>query len=422
MSPLSSSSDPWTLKEHIIPASYPRGFRRGVRDPQASHLRLHVKQYIPNDTEKTDDYSNVSAEKSITILFHHGVGCSKESYEPFFADLLAHPSCPPIRSIWSLDAANHGQSFLLNASEIGDEPHWFDTAHDVKHLINTFQAEMSAPLIGMGFSWGCNSMLVNASWHPRIFQGLICLEPAVETGWWHGFYATGIHGIIGIVRKRDRWPSREAAREAFAKNAYYGRFDARVFEKVIQYDLTDVPEAEGGGVTLTVPKCQEAAVMARPDPPLPGYPMGEEYETRQAESRLIKGFYRSEVSKSKEAMMGIHCKTLVVWSREDYRISDASYRERFTKAIGAGLVGGGGKEKGQVDELFVERGRHNFPFENPQESGAIVANWLKKAIWPAFLQEEENRSDEPVPDPKHFQVGFQQRMKEVRPMGKSSKL
>jgi hypothetical protein len=99
-----------------------------------------------------------------------------------------------------------------------------------------------------------------------------------------------------------------------------------------------------------------------------------------------------------------------------------SYRERVTNAIGKDLMGGGGKQKGQVDEKFVGRGRHNFLFDNPEESGAIVARWLIKVVWPMFLQDEVERSKEPLPKPKDFQQGFLQRTEEVRSMPKPSKL
>lgn len=248
------------------------------------------------------------------------------------------------------------------------------------------------------------------------------MEPTVEGGWWHGTYDKGIHGIMGLVRQRDKWPSLEAAWNAFAKSRYYGRFDPRVLEKVLQYDLIENPKAQGGGVTFTLPKSQQVAVMVRTDPPLPGYPVAEDYQTRQEESRTINGFYRPEGSRIKECMKAIHCKTLLMWSSEDNSISDQPYRERFTKELGTGLMGGGGLVKGQVDEIFVERGRHNFPFENPQESGAIVASWLENVMLPAYLQEESERTDDVIPTSNQFQQGFLQRMKEVRPMGKSSKL
>jgi hypothetical protein len=173
---------------------------------------------------------------------------------------------------------------------------------------------------------------------------------------------------------------------------------------------------------LTTPKSQEVAVYVRPDPPLPGYPTGEEYQTRLQESLMVNGFYRSEVSKVKEVIGAIHCKTLLMWSAEDDWLSNESYRERLTNAIGTGLMGGGGKEKGQVDERFVGQGRHTFLFDNPVESGAIVADWLMKVVWPMFLQEEIERSKEPLPKPRDFQEGLLQRMKEVRPMTIPSKL
>lgn len=164
------------------------------------------------------------------------------------------------------------------------------------------------------------------------------------------------------------------------------------------------------------------AVLVRTDPPLPGYPVAEDYQTRQEESRIINGFYRAEGTKIKQCMRAIYCKTLIMWSSEDNSFSDQPYQERFTKELGTGLMGGGGKIKGQVDEIFVERGRHNFPFENPQESGAIVARWLENVMWPAYLQEDSERTHDVVPKSNQFQEGFLQRLKEVRPMSKSSKL
>jgi pimeloyl-ACP methyl ester carboxylesterase len=169
-----SSSPTWTIHEHIIPASHPRGYRRGVRDPQTSRLKLHVKQYVPSRPP--------ASPTAITLIFQHGMppGAAKEPYEPFFWDLISHPKCPPVRAVWALDAAGFGQSFLLNKDVIGDEPQWFDSVEDVRHMINYFQDEMRSPLIGIGQSWGSVAMLVNASRHPRLFQAIILSDPVIE--------------------------------------------------------------------------------------------------------------------------------------------------------------------------------------------------------------------------------------------------
>jgi len=120
------SEDQWTVTEHIISASHIRGFTRGIRDEQNGHLRLSVKQYTP----KADT-------GYVSLFVAHGVGSSKELYEPLLDDLLSQGL--PIRSAWSLDVAHHGQSYLLNEAIIGDEPHWLDSVRDMLHTVNHFQ-------------------------------------------------------------------------------------------------------------------------------------------------------------------------------------------------------------------------------------------------------------------------------------------
>jgi pimeloyl-ACP methyl ester carboxylesterase len=91
--------DTWTVKSHVIPASHIRGYSRGVRDEKAGGLRLAVNQYTPKKPP-------ASARNPVSIIFIHGVGSTKESYEPFFARLL--DAGVPIRSIWAPDIAWHG--------------------------------------------------------------------------------------------------------------------------------------------------------------------------------------------------------------------------------------------------------------------------------------------------------------------------
>lgn len=302
---------PWTVQEHIIPASHPRGFRRAVRDPQTSRLKLHVKEYRP--------LSSPPSESAVTIIFAHGIGSTKESYEPFFADLLANPATPPIRAIWAADAANHGQSYLLNAAEIGDEHHSFDGAHDIMQMVNYFQSEMRPPLIGMGQSWGIGHILMPAAWHPRFFQGIVLIEvpggasprPPTRSGGskQEKRRASGIDASSFVAKIRDKWPSREAARKHLLKSTYYANFEKRVFEQTVRYELRDVKDGHGE-VTLVTPKYQQAIAFSRPDPPYQGYPEGEDYRTRKVVSVKRAGFYRAEPAKMIEAMPTVHCKTL----------------------------------------------------------------------------------------------------------------
>lgn len=90
----------WDVKSHIIPASHIRGYKRGVRDETKHRLQLSVNQYTPTHTSEPPTYA-------ATIVFVHGIGSTKESYEPFFANLLK--AGLPIRSIWAADLAWHGK-------------------------------------------------------------------------------------------------------------------------------------------------------------------------------------------------------------------------------------------------------------------------------------------------------------------------
>jgi hypothetical protein len=90
----------WAIRHHVIPASHIRGYKRGVRDEKNAPLQLSVNEYTPTgDVSASDD--------AVTIVFIHGVGSTKESYEPFFQQLKN--SSLPIRSIWAADIAWHGE-------------------------------------------------------------------------------------------------------------------------------------------------------------------------------------------------------------------------------------------------------------------------------------------------------------------------
>ena len=124
----------WNVTNHIVPASHIRGFKRGIRDEGPEYqLRLSVNQYTPKTKEPG----------IITLILAHGIGSSEELYEPLFDELLARNL--PIRSAWSIDAAHHGYSYLLNESIIGDEPHWLNPMRDYLHVVNHFQTQMPPP-------------------------------------------------------------------------------------------------------------------------------------------------------------------------------------------------------------------------------------------------------------------------------------
>jgi hypothetical protein len=129
--------------------------------------------------------------------------------------------------------------------------------------------------------------------------------------------------------------------------------------------------------------------------------------------RSIQGQRRNETSSLQDTVRVVKRRRLLV---------DRSVPGTNQEALGTGLMGGGAKEKGQVDEVFVERGRHSLPFESPQETGRKVAGCLSSVVWHTFLQEEAERSKEHPTQPKVSQRGFLRRINDIRAVGKISKL
>ncbi|KLJ06736.1 hypothetical protein EMPG_17768 [Blastomyces silverae] len=266
---------------------------------------------------------------------------------------------------------------------------------------------MTLPLIGIGQSWGCVHLLLPAAWHPRIFQGIVLMEPVLETGYHHleELKALGVpeHGLVrstnmgfSVALMRDRWESREVAERHMRKSKYYSQFDPRVLAQTLRYELRDMPD---GSVMLATPRYQQAQLFMRTAPPMKGYPVGEDYATRAPESFIAPGFYRGEPAKIKEYLPGIHCKTLYVWTADDKSmLSTESYRSRIVGKTGTGLGGAGGEGTGQVKEMFVAAEGHALPFLEPRGTAGVVARWLGEELKPSWEREEAQRKKEPYID------------------------
>ncbi len=305
------SEEMWTICEHVISASHIRGFSRGIRDEQKGRLRLAVKQYIPKaHTEPT--------ATDATLIMMGGIGSSKEIYEPFYDELLQRGL--RIRAVWSMDTAHHGASYVLNEGMIGDEPHWFDSSRDLLHMMNHFQELMPPPLIAMGLSWGCVSIVSLAIFHPRLFSGIVLMEPTLRTTSAVrriDRIDTGIdlsHRAVAMVKRRDLWPSLEDASNRLRATPHFGPFDSRVFERVIKYHLRPASPAmqsyigSPDAVTLTTPKSMEVGTMMCPDPPFAGHPEAADFHNRpeDLDTTIVQGFYRGEAVFTRPKQEGHH--------------------------------------------------------------------------------------------------------------------
>ncbi|KAI9685308.1 MAG: hypothetical protein M1822_004681 [Bathelium mastoideum] len=374
------SDGPWIIKEYVIPAAHRRSLPRGLKDEESGQLRLHVKQWTPkaNGSPQSGD---------ATIVFAHGVGSSKESYEVFFEHLVQHH--PRIRSIFAMDVAHHGQSYMLNKAVIGDEPGWHDAARDLIHMINTFQTDMVPPVIGIAQSWGGAYMLMAADMHPRLFDGVIVVEPSLAMQ----FKERRGQRTVWMMQRQDWWPSREAAREALLRLGYYRRFDPRVFERVMKYDLrdvtpddppfdrqeTDASSVVGLGVTLTTPKAQEVYTMVLDHTELPGHSSRRTAKATDT-PRTLARFDRPELLSGDIFLPNVYPPINYVWGE----FSDIAnrppggpiFRKHLLEVTGASHAGGGGAANGQVTESWVKDCTHPIPLEKPEEFAKTIVPWL----------------------------------------------
>ena len=377
------SEELWNIHEHVIPASHIRGYRRGIQDEQTGRLRLAVKQYAP----KTAPASKIG---DVTLIMAHGIGSSKESYEPFFDELLNFGL--RIRAVWAMDVAHHGASYLLNESVIGDEPHWFDSSRDLMQVINFFQEQMPPPLVAMGQSWGAVTIAGSSLMHPRLFAGIVLLEPTFATSpviRAKDRADKGIdrsHRAVAMVKRQDVWPSLDSARERLRASPYYGAFDPRVFERVMKNDFRPASAAtcakfgSPNAVTLVTPKSMEVATMMRPDPPLDGHPEEPDLQSRpdEIDTTIIKGFYRGEVVKMYGDLPLILPSTLLVWAGKS--LAKTEYAREMTNRIGTGYGGNGGVATGHVKSIDISDIGHPLPLEKPGVVAEAVSEWLKHEL------------------------------------------
>lgn len=278
-------------------------------------------------------------------------------------------------------------------------------------LVNHFQADMPAPILGVAQSWGAWALLRAAAWHPRLFAGLALMEPTLISSD-PGARSSGRRSFAyGMVFKRDAWASREEARAYLRRNPYYGAFDADVFERVVRYELRDVGGDDDGEdkgkrkgaevVTLTTPTAMEVYTMMRPWPPLPGDDNADNPDHRlarlAAEGRyepdmVIDGFHREEPSllaAGSSTLPDLLPPVQLVWAGRGFaRLRD--YRAWLVGTIGTGKGGSGGAAEGKVVEVVVEDSGHPLPLERPREAAAAVGPWLGVRVR-EWKKEEEAR-------------------------------
>lgn len=342
-----STSNAWTIKEHVIPAAFPREHLRATLNPD-TRLKLALKQYTPiNQTPVPGD---------ITIIVTHGNGFHKELYEPFFDELLdltRNSIGFRIRSIWALDAANEGASGVLNEKDLGEDPCWNDYCRDVEQMVNHFSALMPAPRFGIGHSMGGQCIFECALRNPGLFTAIIGIDPIILSKE-EDVFDIRLHPIFASVRRRDIWPSLEEAESFFRSRPFYKTWDSRVLDAQIKYGLRSLPTHiyptpphPPNGVTLATNKHQEVFQFLRPHTSNPN----------------LLG--RPEPHRTFRNLPDIKIPILYVYGGKSQATKHAMTAEKK-------------KQNPHAEEVTVEEAGHTIPQEMPRECALAIVGFLGK--------------------------------------------
>ncbi|PNP42127.1 hypothetical protein TGAMA5MH_05808 [Trichoderma gamsii] len=389
------SSSVFDIHEHTIQASHIREYPRATATSQDEALLLHVKQYAPK-------HGGPARKGDITIIGAHANGFPKELYEPLYEELLKELEKQGLRlrAIWIADAAHQGQSGILNAANLGNDPSWLDYARDIAHLINTIRPPR--PLIAMGHSFGANALTNVALMHPRLFTGFIMLDPVIAR--FAGAPPPSSTPSASVsaapetfpspaslsITRRETWPSRAAAREAFLSRPFYRDWDPRVLDLFVQYGLRDdvasPSSKDPSPVRLTTTKHQEVFTFVRPlwpavDPTTntitnPSLIPDHDFDLQ---TLIQTPVYRPEQNATFLRLPHLRPPILYIFGGTSTVSPPRIVKEKLD-TTGVGVGGSGGVRAGRVKHVIHPESGHLVPMEKPLFCAKAAAEWTKTEI------------------------------------------
>ena len=192
---------------------------------------------------------------ALHITFLHANGYPSGVYRQFFAALREH-------------ATVHAPALLETAPDSAAHRRWpmmLDQALDALQSVPRTSTPTRHVLVG--HSMGGYIALQAAARHMDTIGDVVLIDSPIPTGWRAQVLSfaqlTGLAYKSGpapiAARRRDSWPSREAAREFFAGKAFVKAWADGVLDDFIEHAIVDTAD----GVTLKVPRDTERDIYAR---------------------------------------------------------------------------------------------------------------------------------------------------------------
>ncbi|KAB5595487.1 Argonaute-like protein [Ceratobasidium theobromae] len=230
---------------------------------------------------------------AVTLVVSHGTGFHKELptwqkiWETTFRYLISMANSSPhqlgIDEIWALDAANHGDSALLNKANLGDIFEWSDYTRDILNFLIKFLPESvhggkernlpqvseltaqqrlnhgfkSRIVIGLGHSFGGCALTRAILDSPKLFSSAILVDPVI----YPSFVLTRskLHLLTkGTLVRRDYWPDREKAKAGLLDSLFFQSWNPEVLADYVDYGMYEFE----GQVKLKCPVYHEATTFS----------------------------------------------------------------------------------------------------------------------------------------------------------------
>ncbi|KAG8752655.1 hypothetical protein FRC12_011846 [Ceratobasidium sp. 428] len=249
---------------------------------------------VPDDTvmwNVVNRYARASLacrdSQGVTLIVAHATGFHKEIWETTFRFIISalerDSRLSYITEIWAIDAANHGDSALLNEGKLGDVYEWSDHTRDIANFMINYLPETPAErnstclslvpesisrqrlgrgftsrnVIGLGHSFGGCTLMRAALDLPQLFSGIILIDPIIYPS--YAAREKGVGNLIqGALGRRDQWPDFETAKAGLLKSPFFRAWHPDVFSDYVKYGMYE----SGGPVKLKCSGYQEGATFA----------------------------------------------------------------------------------------------------------------------------------------------------------------
>ncbi|CAE6374072.1 unnamed protein product [Rhizoctonia solani] len=220
----------------------------------------------------------------VTVVLFHAGGFHKEIWETTLRYLLSMPQGQAnVDEIWSLDAANHGDSALINNKSLGETFKWSDHARDILNFLGNYLPDRTQngvlqwnlerisnqnsrerlergfedrKVLGIGHSFGGCALARAALDGPSLFLSIIFVDPVI-----YPLCAAGGSKIrlapIGALIRREQWQDRESARIGLLKSPFFQAWHLDALEDYVQYGTVENEH----GVKLKCSGYQEAVTF-----------------------------------------------------------------------------------------------------------------------------------------------------------------